>query len=1117
MDTPKTPQTYNDSSGIQELKLDKEIQNFLERRNFETYNVTKQFSIENNEDMEWIQISYISFDRSKDESDLHLIDFQQLLSAIASKSKKIVYRIESGEKGINLYLGTLEDEKNKGSNGSFLKDTFDGIYSGSSTAKTEPLFSTMPHSKAMLGIPSLKRDSDKGYKQSLEKILFPLQGKNFRIMLIAESYTTDTIREIISNYQDLGNEIHQLAKQSKNFQKSNSESTGASSTEGLSFSKTEGESQTEGTSDKTTGSKIGSTFVLAVGGIIGGCVAGPAGVALGASLGGTIGGNFFNATKNQSTTSNTSRTNSTNTSTSKSKNTTSTKAIGVTVDEINKSAEYCEKLVDKYIERFQKGLNHGMWNTALYIQSDDKVVLSELEHTLKSVYSGDETYFESIRFSDNFGEHSDIDISKLPMLYFDKSIIHPIHNSFAGFSSAINTEELSILTALPSNDVDGISVSRISSFGLTQSRKKDKFSTIEIGNVLNKKKKTTQRFNLSTDALNLHLFVSGITGSGKSNTIKHILTQLQSDHLEHKIPFLVIEPAKSEYKHLIGKIPNLQVFRPGAKNDIFKFNPFVFEHNRDNVSVTLTKHVDMLKTTFSSAFPMYGPMPYILEDAIHKIYEDKGWNFITEDNPHFTNSSNASYDRKSLLFPNMEDLRDKIEEVVNNSGYAGELDSNIKAALKTRINNLTIGIKGRIFNSRHTFNSQILFEKPTIIELSNISDDDEKSFLMGLLLNKLYQYREEQGQADRLKHITVIEEAHRLLPNISFDKSSEEASSKAKAVETFTNILAEIRAYGEGIIIADQIASKLHPDVIKNTNIKILQRTMDKEDRELVGNAINLTEDQLLDIAELKPGEAIVHNKDIHQAFMVQIDEIQTQKFDELIFQDFTKKFLEHHNEIKYEYLDENKFYIDPMERTPIYDIDKENLKDPITQLLNAILLNDASIIHQEWKSFISILPKQKDKNIYFYLFIKALSQLNFISNIKFYRKIDGYLGMSKSFLRLVNELINENNIDSAVKTVKDSFLHKNIKITYPSMKYYSDYNIDYTLLLLENIVGNSERIEMLNTVMIKEISLESKLDLILIEIFQQTSINLRHSLAAIRAGKYILDFNNICKKGDIS
>jgi hypothetical protein len=292
---------------------------------------------------------------------------------------------------------------------------------------------------------------------------------------------------------------------------------------------------------------------------------------------------------------------------------------------------------------------------------------------------------------------------------------------------------------------------------------------------------------------------------------------------------------------------------------------------------------------------------------------------------------------------------------------------------------------------------------------------------------------------------------------------------------------------------------------------------MDKEDRELVGNAINLTEDQLLDIAELKPGEAIVHNKDIHQAFMVQIDEIQTQKFDELIFQDFTKKFLEHHNEIKYEYLDENKFYIDPMERTPIYDIDKENLKDPITQLLNAILLNDASIIHQEWKSFISILPKQKDKNIYFYLFIKALSQLNFISNIKFYRKIDGYLGMSKSFLRLVNELINENNIDSAVKTVKDSFLHKNIKITYPSMKYYSDYNIDYTLLLLENIVGNSERIEMLNTVMIKEISLESKLDLILIEIFQQTSINLRHSLAAIRAGKYILDFNNICKKGDIS
>ena len=137
---------------------------------------------------------------------------------------------------------------------------------------------------------------------------------------------------------------------------------------------------------------------------------------------------------------------------------------------------------------------------------------------------------------------------------------------------------------------------------------------------------------------------------------------------------------------------------------------------------------------------------------------------------------------------------------------------------------------------------------------------EEKVFLMGLISNKLYSYKEEKENIKKieekenikLNHITVIEEAHRLLPNISLDKSGEEASSRAKSIETFTNILAEIRAYGEGIIIADQIASKLHRDVIKNTNIKIIHRTMDYEDREIVGKSINLTDNQILDIAELK-------------------------------------------------------------------------------------------------------------------------------------------------------------------------------------------------------------------------------------------------------------------------
>jgi len=1098
-------QTYNNDLQVQEIKLDKAIQKFLERQNYEHYDIQK-VDIETNEDIDFIKISHISYDRNQSQADLNLIDFQQLLSAVASKSKKFVYMIESSSDGINLYIGTTKEPDNN----IFLKDTFEGIYSGSTLLddkKTEPFSNDMKHFKAMLGIPALKRDSDKEYKQSLEKILFPMQGKIFRIVLVAQSYDLSTIQDIISNYQTLGSELHRFVKQSRSEQKSHAKSQGITLTKGSSISNTKGKSQSKtfststSSSDSTTHTSSGFRAIFEK---------------IPFTSNRTSTTSTSSSKSNSKTTStNQSRTNSTNESTSSNKNTTKTDTIGITFDEINKSAEYCENLIDTYIERFQKGLNHGMWNSSLYIQAENESVLSELEHTLKSVYSGDESYYESIRFSNNMIENKDIEIEKLPMLYFDKNIKHPIHPSFVGFSSALNTEELSILSALPNNDVEGLSVSKISSFGLTQSKDVDKYKSMEIGTVLNKKKPTHQKFKLSTEALNSHLFVSGITGSGKSNTIKLILNKLRSENIEKKIPFLVIEPAKSEYKHLLKTIPDLQIFRPGAKDDIFKLNPFVFEHNKNNRSVTLTKHVDMLKTAFSSAFPMYGPMPYILEDAIHKIYEDKGWNFNTEDNPLFTNSSEANYDRMTLLFPNMEDLNNKIESVVDESGYAGELDSNIKAALKTRIKNLTIGAKGKIFNSRHSFDSKILFEKPTVIELSSIVDDEEKAFLMGLLLNKLYQYREEQGSFNELKHITVIEEAHRLLPNISLDKSSEEANSKAKAVETFTNILAEIRSYGEGIIVADQIASKLHSDVIKNTNIKIIQRTMDREDRELVGNSINLDEDQILDIAELKPGEAIVHNKDIHQAFMVKIDEVGSVKIEDDNLIKFNEDFLSRHDNYRYEIIQEHRFYVPMRELLEIKNMNKMILKSSMLKLINSVFFDESNVV-KNWNSFKDNIKNVKNKDIYFYLALEAYREFRYISNMQYYNDVDCYLDAYKGFLRFIKSLIDENfkELSKAIQNLKIKLLHENIKEVFPSMKYYATDNIDYTLLLLENIITDKEVYSYINDVMQEDISLNNRFDKILKKIFHNTSPELRYSLGAIRSGTNEIDFNIITKEG---
>ena len=665
-----------------QVRLDKSISSFLERQGYENYSLDK-FETENPQQLGFVKISNITYDRKKDETDINLIDFEQILSAVSSKTSKFAYIIDGDKNGVSLYIGTAKDSVD------FLNDTFNGIYSGSQTQICKDfLLDDIKNTKAMLGIPSLKRDSEKNYKQNLEKIIFPMQGKKFRIILIANSYSNETIKEIISSYQNLGDDIHKITKISKNTNQSLAHTKGLTFTKGSSHAEginfTENESHTEGYSDKDkTGKAVSvATTVLSgvmtlvgasIGSVVGsapGAIAGAsAGMAVGSGIKNVVDAIFASKIVNENDTVGTSFGGSINTTTNKSVSNNSsdavTKGVSVSYDEINKSAVYVEEMIDKFIERFQKGLSYGMWNASLYIQADDEIVLSELEHTLKSVYSGDDTHFEAIRFTRNL---NDIDFNPLNFnrLYFDKDIVpHPIHQSFAGFNSIVNTQELAILSALPKNDIDGVSVSRISDFGLTQSSEPDKYHCIEIGNISNKKKLTSQRFKLSFDAINSHVFVSGATGSGKSNTIKGILKKIN----EQKIPFLVIEPAKSEYKNLLNDIKGLQIFRPGAKNDVFRFNPFIFEYSKENLSTTLTKHIDMLKTTFISAFGMYGPMPYILEEAIYKIYEDRGWNLQNESNPYITDMLGADANRRNLLFPTMDDLKQKVVEVAESAGY----------------------------------------------------------------------------------------------------------------------------------------------------------------------------------------------------------------------------------------------------------------------------------------------------------------------------------------------------------------------------------------------------------------------------------------------------------------
>jgi DNA helicase HerA-like ATPase len=193
-------------------------------------------------------------------------------------------------------------------------------------------------------------------------------------------------------------------------------------------------------------------------------------------------------------------------------------------------------------------------------------------------------------------------------------------------------------------------------------------------------------------------------------------------------------------------------------------------------------------------------------------------------------------------------------------GYGREITDNVRGFVTVRIASLRQGTAGRFFQGGHPLDFARLLQANVVLEIEDIGDDRDKAFLTGTVLIRLAEHlrmrqRAEGSTAPRLRHLTVFEEAHRLLRQ----PRGESGGAAEHAVEMFAGLLAEIRAYGEGLIIAEQIPARLIPDVIKNTAVKIVHRLPAADDRAAVGATMNLTEDQSSYLVTLTPGEAAVH------------------------------------------------------------------------------------------------------------------------------------------------------------------------------------------------------------------------------------------------------------------
>jgi hypothetical protein len=532
------------------------------------------------------------------------------------------------------------------------------------------------------------------------------------------------------------------------------------------------------------------------------------------------------------------------------------------------------KLAENSIERIKAGQNTGMWQTTISYSADTAVARDILQGCLYSEISKPNPdilpplalKLSAAELPSNI-QNQHIIIPKNFFEDYENSIEHPL-------SSFISSQELSVMCTFPSDNVPGFELKKAKAYPLvtgTEGQKELK-NAIKLGKVCDGERELDNMlFRISEADLNKHTFICGITGSGKTNTVKHILN-------ECKKPFLVIESAKKEYRNIkLKDSRKIDIYTLGKPElNCLAFNPFYI---LPGVSPQL--HIDYLKDLFNASFSFYGPMPYILEKCLHNIYEKKGWNLTLGYHPYLVNVNSAidffdedyihtqySNFAHKYLFPTMQDLKDEVEAYIKTKlEYKGEISDNIKTAIMARLESLCVGSKGYMFNTHEFIELDTILQSNSVFELEGLADDSDKAFTVGLLVIFINEYRQikKESQEDNdigLQHLLVIEEAHRLLKNVETERSSENMGNpKGKAVEHFTNMIAEMRSYGQGVIIAEQIPSKLAPDVIKNSSNKIIHRIVSIDDQEFIGNMIGMKSEDAIYLGNQRTGYALCHKE----------------------------------------------------------------------------------------------------------------------------------------------------------------------------------------------------------------------------------------------------------------
>ncbi|WP_030455400.1 helicase HerA domain-containing protein [Herbidospora cretacea] len=490
----------------------------------------------------------------------------------------------------------------------------------------------------------------------------------------------------------------------------------------------------------------------------------------------------------------------------------------------------------------------GGWRTAVYLFGERPEDLAALSAGWRAVHSGVKSVPEPIRTVTHplaAGLGADWALPDLAEQPGPNLYRHPY-----AAQTLLSSAQLAAYVHLPNLETPGFAVSAAPRFDTDAPAADDRSPHLVVGQVMQHLRTTGGTYRAPLRSLTRHAFVPGTTGAGKTNTVMGLVLEAASNG----VPFLVIEPAKTEYRSLIGHPAvgrEMQVFTAGKAT----VAPFVLNPFEVPPGTTVSEHLDLLRAVFMASFGMWTPLPQILERCLHEVYVDRGWDLRTNENARLGDLGSGE---TPDAFPTLSDLMAKVGEVIPALGYEDRIAGDMRASLLTRLESLRRGAKGTMLDVARSLPPTVLFGRPTVVELDALGDEGDKAFFAGLLLIRLVEHRRAQGQSPDLVHLLVVEEAHRLLAHVPAPASEESADPRGQAVETFSNLLSEIRAYGQGVIVADQIPVRLAPDVIKNTNLKIAHRIISADDRAALAGAMAMDEPQAKALTTLQTGQAIV-------------------------------------------------------------------------------------------------------------------------------------------------------------------------------------------------------------------------------------------------------------------